>query len=497
MEKNQENISFLDMALQDIQTAELTQQIKLTDGMPDVGRILAVWGQVILRGKEWQDAEASVNGGVLVWVLYLPEDGSGEYCVDSWIPFQMKWDLPETLPEGTLRVQCQLRFADGRSVSPRKIMVRCGISAQAEGYLPAEAEVGRPAGELENVELLESTYPLRISKEAGEKVFLMDEELSLPDSAAQPEKLIYYRMEPRITDARVLGDKLAFRGNGNLHTLYRNEEGRLHSWDFPASFSQIAELDREYGVDAQADLVPAVTNLEAELDDEGHIRLKCGLTAQYRITDRQMLCVVEDAYCPGREISLRTEMLELPVILEQRRENLFGEQMVPGDVKDTVDVSFLPDFPRERRTEQGMELRYPGNLQGLYYGADGMLQGTNTRWEVQQKRMVDNESNLMVVPLPGDIQMLAGSGQLQMKAELPVDMITMTRQKIPMVTSAEPGALKETDAERPTLILQRAGENRLWDIAKDCGSTVEEISRVNSLQGEPAPGQMLLIPLRG
>ena len=65
MEKNQENISFLDMALQDIQTAELTQQIKLTDGMPDVGRILAVWGQVILRGKEWQDAEASVNGKTL------------------------------------------------------------------------------------------------------------------------------------------------------------------------------------------------------------------------------------------------------------------------------------------------------------------------------------------------------------------------------------------------------------------------------------------------
>lgn len=497
MERKPENISFLDKALQDIQTAELTQQIKLTDGMPDVGRIVASWGQVILRGKEWQDSEASANGGVLVWVLYVPEDGSGERCMDSWIPFQMKWDLPEALPEGTLRVQCQLRFVDGRSVSPRKIMVRCGISAQAEGYIPSEEEIQRPSGELQDVELLESTYPLRFAKEAGEKVFLLDEELSLPDSGPQPEKLIYYRMEPRITDARVLGDKLAFRGTGNLHTLYRSEEGRLQSWDFPAAFSHIAELDREYGTDAQADLIPAVTNLEAELDDNGHIRLKCGLTAQYRITDRQMLCVVEDAYCPGREISMGTEMLELPVVLEQRRENIFGEQLVPGDVKETVDVSFLPDFPREKRTERGLELRYPGNLQALYYGADGMLQGTNTRWEGRQKQMADEESDLMVTPMPGEVQMLAGSGQLQMKAELPVDMTTTIRQKIPMVTRAEPGPLKEAGEERPTLILQRAGENRLWDIAKGCGSTVEEISQVNGLQGEPAPGQMLLIPLRG
>ena len=55
MERNAETISFLDTVLQDVQTAELTQQIKLSDGMPDIGRILAAWGQVILRGKEWQE----------------------------------------------------------------------------------------------------------------------------------------------------------------------------------------------------------------------------------------------------------------------------------------------------------------------------------------------------------------------------------------------------------------------------------------------------------
>lgn len=497
MERNPETISFLDTVLQDVQTAELTQQIKLTDGMPDIGRVLAAWGQVILRGKEWQEGEVSANGGVLVWVLYAPEDGSAERCMDSWIPFQMKWDLPEEIPEGILRIQSQLRFVDGRSVSPRKIMVRCGISARAEGVIPAEGEISRPVGEMKNVEFLENTYPLRIPKEYGEKAFPLDEELSFSDSAPQLEKLIYCRMEPRITDARVLGDKLAFRGTGNLHTLYRSEEGQLQSWDFSVAFSQIAELEQEYGGDAQADVIPAVTNLEAEMDDEGHIRLKCGLTAQYRITDRHMICVVEDAYCPGWDISLRKEVLELPVILEQRRENIFGEQMVPAEGSRAVDVTFLPDFPREKRQEQGIELRYPGNIQTLYYGSDGALQGSNVRWEGQQKKIADEESILTAVPLSGEAQMLMGSGQLQVKAELPVDIITTTRQKIPMVTAAQLGERKKTDAERPTLILRRAGESRLWDIAKGCDSTVEEIQLANGIQGEPAPGQMLLIPLHG
>lgn len=495
MEMNRETISCLDTVLQEVRTAELTQQIKLSDGMPDIGQILASWGQVILRGKEWRDGEVSVNGGILVWVLYAPEDGSAERCMDSWIPFQMKWDLPEDIPEGILRIRCLPRFVDGRSVSPRKIMVRCGISALVEAYVPEERELAVPAGTPEAVELLESTYPLRIPKGAGEKVFLMDEDLTLPDSAPQPEKLIYSRMEPRITDNRILGDKLTFRGNGNLHILYRTEEGQLHSWDFSMPFSQIAELEQEYGGDAQADVAPVLTSLETELDDEGHIRVKCGMAAQYRITDRQMVSVVEDAYSPDREIGLKNETLELPVVLEQRRENLYGEQTVPSDANVVADVSFLPDYPRQRPGEQGVEMEYPGNFQVLYYGTDGILHGANARWEGRQQLKADSQSRMMAVPMPMEPQALVGNGQIQLKAELPVDITATTRQQIPMVTAVEPGQVRVLNPDRPALILRRVGEHRLWDIAKGSGSTVEEIRRANGLQGEPVPGQMLLIPV--
>ena len=38
------------------------------------------------------------------------------------------------------------------------------------------------------------------------------------------------------------------------------------------------------------------------------------------------------------------------------------------------------------------------------------------------------------------------------------------------------------------------GEERLWDLAKKCGSTVSAISQANHLEGEPEAGRMLLIP---
>ena len=43
---------FLNCISGGVQNLELTQELKLTDGMPDIGRVLCAWGQVIARSKE-------------------------------------------------------------------------------------------------------------------------------------------------------------------------------------------------------------------------------------------------------------------------------------------------------------------------------------------------------------------------------------------------------------------------------------------------------------
>ena len=89
-----ESVSCLKPAVRDVQNIEQTQELRLSDGMPDIGRILSAWGQVILRGKEWLSDSISLTGGIMVWVLYMPEEGTEPMCIDTWVPFQLRWDLP-------------------------------------------------------------------------------------------------------------------------------------------------------------------------------------------------------------------------------------------------------------------------------------------------------------------------------------------------------------------------------------------------------------------
>ena len=486
----------LETAVQDIRNMELTQEIRIPDGMPDIGQILCAWGQTVLRGKEWRRDSLSFSGGMMVWILYVPEDGAEATCMEGWIPFQMRWDLPEDCPEGTVRIQCMTRFVDARSVSARKILVRAGVGAQAEAYIPKEITLWEPNTTCENLELLQTQWPLRLPVEAGERSFLLDEEADLSGGDAQAEKIVSFRLDPKVAEKRILGNKLVFRGTGMLHMLCRCADGQLRSWDLELPFSQFAQLQQEYGPDAQCDVLMSPTSLEPELEENGRLRFKGGLTAQYLVTDRHLVTAAQDAYSLQREVNLQMEQIQIPVILENRREPISGSQYVPGEGERVVEVSFLPDFPRQHTVEDGIALDMPGQIQVLYYDTEGNLKSGTARWEGRLMIPADETTNLRIVPEPAETPRISEqSGKIQVNCRVPLEITAVTEQRIPMLKGVELAELRQKDPHRPSLILRRAGEARLWDIAKSSGSTVESIRRINGIASEAAPDQLLMIPI--
>lgn len=486
----------LDRVVCEVQTGEQTQELRLNEGMPDIGRVLAAWGQPILRSKEWRGTSILVNGGVLIWVLYAPEDGTEARCVDSWLPLQFQLDLPQEYPQGQLRVQLLPRFSDARSISARKLLLRSGVSALIQGYSPREETLWTVREIPQDVQLLRKTYPMRLCREMGEKTFQLDEELILPGSAPAPEKIIYHSLRPEITDQKVMSDKVVFRGNGNLHILYRSEEGQLHSWDFDLPFSQYSSLDASYDESAQADVMLCPTGVELEMNDEGHFYLKCGITAQYLVDNRQMVEAVADGYAPGRTLQLRSQPLSLPVVLETRHETVCPEQLLPASMNLAADLVFLPEHPRIYPMGDCVRMELPGVFQALYYDENGSLQGASGRWQGMKELPAQEEVSVSAIPFPGiQPQMALAEGAVTLRTEFPLAIRSTARQEIPMVTGIELGQEQEQDPMRPSLILRRASAEGLWPMAKECGSTVEAICRANGLEGEPQSGQMLLIPV--
>jgi hypothetical protein len=82
-----------------------------------------------------------------------------------------------------------------------------------------------------------------------------------------------------------------------------------------------------------------------------------------------------------------------------------------------------------------------------------------------------------------------------LRPELQLQLQTVSDSGINMVQALETGEVIQPDPERPSVILRRAGNRGLWELAKDCRSTVEAIQKANDLIQEPAPDRFLLIPV--
>ena len=486
-------LTYLNSRLRQVQNQEQTLELRLTEGMPDIGRILLTGGQARLSSKQWRADSVSISGGIQAWALYLPEDGSQPQLVEGWIPLQAKFPLPEGCREGILDGRITVRNLDGRALSPRKLLLRCSVAMVAEALCPEETAIYSPEEVPEGVHILCNSYPVRLCREAGEKVFSLED--TLYADGMMPARLLYCRLMPKIAEQAVTGNRLMMRGMVSVGYLGEDAEGKLSGGNLELPFAQLVELEGEYDKEATAGVNLSLASCDWQMEGEG-LRVRCEIIAQYRIHGVCLVKLAEDAYSSTMELEPQLEMPELPILLESRREEAEISRTIQVPAMQVMDVAFLPDEPLSYREGDQLVAELPGQIQMLYLDERQSLQAVAEAWCYRWELPAGDSCGLRLCAVPDGMPRVHTQGdQVRLECDLMLEAETWTRQKMPMLTMLQLGKIKEPDPCRPSVILRRAGQNTLWELAKSNGSTVEAIRQANQLTGEPDPKHMLLIPV--
>ncbi len=496
MKFNSRPLGFMKPILSLVQSQEQTQELKLPDGYPDVGRILGCWGQPVIRGKEWRRSSMSTNGGVMAWVMYAPEDGSEVRILDAWLPFQSRWELPQEEEDGVITVMPMLSELDARNVSARKIILRAGIDVLGQALEYVAAEMSEPSGLPDDLQLLTRNYPVELPLEAGERQIRIDETLVLPSDKPPIQRLISYELNPTVQEQKVLANRLVFRGNCKLLLRYLDENGDMAAATFEIPFSDYTELRDDHDTTATAWVMPLVTALELDKDENGQLQMRAAIAAQYTVFDRLMLSVTEDAYSPYCDVAVQTEELELPILLDRRELEIPVNATAQSDAQQVYDVTGRNKCPYLTMDKGKMAVAVNGQYQVVFRGTEDNLTSDTVRFEQRLSYDCAEESHIEL--WPGGMkncEYQQGVDGLYMKADCAVTAFSYSTSPIRMVTGVEIGEQKQPDPDRPSLIVKRVGDEDLWTVAKKYGSTVDAIRAANKLTQDPQEGTMLLVPV--
>ena len=183
--------------------------------------------------------------------------------------------------------------------------------------------------------------------------------------------------------------------------------------------------------------------------------------------------------------------MELPAV-KQQKQTVWVEQTAPFGGTRCADGDITVGCPRllSRADQDIAELS--GAFGVLYYDSEGQLQAGNVHY--QQEEPVEDSGILWCMP-KGRPQILPGMDSMALKGELTLHQISPSAESVTMLAGLTVGEQTQKNPDRPSLILKRPGQQDLWTLAKENGSTVEAIQQANHLQGEPEAERMLLIPV--
>ena len=472
---------------------EQTLEIRITEDMPPVDKILAAWGQPVIRSKDWNGDQAVVSGGVMAWVLYDAQNGAGPQKVEGWIPFQFKWDLKDSDRDGVFQTQWLLRSIDARLTGAGKLMVRASVSALGEGLEETNYDFYVPGELPKDVQVLKERIDICIPAEAGEKVMQLDEEMVLPPGRGEIDQVLAYQLRPVVTEKKLMSDKFVFRGTAKLQAVYLCTDGRIHSYETDIPISQYTQLEQEYSPEAWLRLIPEVSELELEKTDPTRLRLKGAVVGQYSVWEKQKVEAVTDAYSNRRHVEMQITCVSFPALIADETIEQTVCCHVPASVTDAVAYNMWMGQPIVKGGEMEPSAYLEGSGQVLYY-EDGNLCAESKMWD--DGVALSGKNRLQpVMYIQGYPVLKADADGIGLSQDISILAADICDTELKVVSGVTLGDLQKPDPSRPSLVLCSAGDKSLWQLAKECGSTVDLICKANDLEEKPEPNKILVIPV--
>lgn len=478
---------------------EETLESIVPDAMPDMVRIIRTGATALLRQKEAAESTARVTGTIRTTILYTPEGGGEPCALEVNIPFLISLDHASIHGECPILARLQVIGADAQMLNPRKVLVRAEITAGIVAYGEERREVttGVRCGD-DSLQMLREERKDYSAADIMGKAFTFSDVLRIPPSRPTPEKLLCSRVRCGAAEAKVIGKKLVAKGQMELTSLYW-AGGVLSAVRHELPFSQVIDT-RFDGEECTAAADVLLTGMNCRLREDGDLEVTLDLMLQAVVEYERVLMLMTDVYSTAGPLLAQREEIPLTLLRDHGELRQLARQMCPSaiGVKQVLDSTLTVGEVTQLPAGEG-KVTATANAYAdiLFVSEEDELFAAAYTIPVGCELSVPTGCKCeCICGMGGEMTAVPVSDGVEVRFEAVFSYRVMRPYSVSAVSSAQPGSEPESGVSRPSVVVRKITEGeRLWDVAKECGSTVSAIRAANAMGGEEAVcGAVLLIP---
>lgn len=504
LEFQTQTVQIYDVGEQQVLSQEETLETIVPDYCPDIARIIQTEGTVLIHTTTPTATGVQVNGTVRVQTLYVPDGTGGLRSVEYSIPFALSSDAIGSCAH--VGVETELEMLECRTLNPRKLFTHCKLVTRLSAYRTKAHTISADVISPEGCSI-EKRYSQQravcLSKIVG-KDCTFSQPINLSPAKGGATELLLSRVAPQVSETKLMGNKLIFKGIFHVSMLYATGTGTHCLATESVPFSHIMDVG-DQPEQAVGMVQLQLTGWDLQLDsgdDEGRtLSLSVYAHAIAMVREQQQWTLLDDVYATAYDINFNRTTLAVEAVWDVlRRRQTVREVLEIGVVPQAVIAATVACSPVQLvREGQMVSLRTAAMVKVLYTDEAGS--------PLLVQRTMDITSQLELPPTYTlsaqahcfeEVQSVLGERGIEVRFCVEFAGEMKSSDQCSCIASAQVDLTAPKDlSKEPSLVLRRMdGTMTPWTLAKTHHTTIAAILTANHLATEEdlPKGELLLIP---
>lgn len=473
------------------------------DSKPDVLNTICTSGVVCVYKKEIMDEKLRIDGNINTYIMYLADDEK-----DKVRGITTSLDFSETLQVANANsdMQCELeakvKSMESKVINGRKVGIKATLEVECNVYSKEEISVVNDIQNSNDIQMLkEETLVNSLVGEGSTKIYAKDTiSVNNVDNIAE-----ILKVDVNICDKDIKAsyNKILTKAEAQLKIVYLTEDNRIGTVNTKipvVGFVDIPNVTENNICDLNYEIKNMILKLNAVEEHSMYTEIEIEISAF--VYEEKKITLIQDLYSPSeklefnkKQVTTMTSKRNISGIM-QTREKIEVEGL---ENKTILDVQVNPLIEDEKRFSN--KVMYEGSLELRFillsvdmqidtrdakipfeYTMEGIEDGENTNIKVEMEIM--NQDFI-----------IQEGGIVTSNIDTKMNLQTYKTAKMNVMNEIQTsGEREEEDYSILMYIVKK--DDSLWKIAKEFGSTINDIARANGIDDENMiyPGQKLFIP---
>ena len=473
------------------------------DSKPDILNTICTSGVVSIYKKEAQEGKVRLDGSVNTYIMYMPDGGEDTVRgLNTCIDFYENINVSNCIDGMNVISDIKIKSIEAKVINGRKVGIKATLEVNLKIYSNEDVEIINEIQNENNIQILKED--LTVNSLVGQgttKIYAKESiQLDVADNLAEILKAQVCLID---RDVKISYNKVLAKSEAEIRIMYLTEDNRICTVNYKipvVGFIDIPNVTDGNLCDVNYEIKNII--IKPNSQEEHSIYVEIEIEVSCYVYEEKQLNLIQDMYSTIQNLNFEKKQImtmtnkQCVTNIKQIREKINFNDI---DGLNLVDVDIMTNITNENKInskilyESEMELRFIfENSRKQVIIKEVKLPFEYTVENLQNGESLNTDCNMEVKSKDFIVQ---DGGNISCNIDIQADTNMYRMANINMIDSIEENGEREEQDYSIVIYIVKKGDT-LWNIAKEFGSTVDSIARVNGIENRDLiqSGQKLYIP---